>query len=288
MVKVSEVDWHGRGNRRFDLPGEIDPDERPNPRAVIGGNSGHHPTPAVVTDPVSPTPLQFAKTAMDMMARFLNDNPIIGDEAAARAAKGHVDTARGLLAGLETERDGKVRPLNKQVDEINGTYKAVTAPFKKVLADISKRLTDYALALEAEHERVAAEARRKAEEAIAAAREAERIEQEARDNAAQGEFDTNLAEHTVAADEAFRVAQRANRQAAVAERETKVKIGGGTGRSLGLRTQINLTLDDPIKAIVAMGVSEKTRESILSDARAYRKLNGAWPAGVTATTDRSV
>jgi hypothetical protein len=224
-----------------------------------------------------------------MLATFLNDNPVISDEAAAQAGKVHVDTARGLLAGLEQDRDALVRPLNDKVSEINGTYKAVTAPFKKVFDQLRNRLTDYALALEAERERKAAEARRIADEAIAKAREAERLEREAIDNASQGEFDAGVAERTVEADAAFNDAKRANRQANIADRDTRVRIGGGAGRSIGLRSQVSLTLDDPIKAIVAMGgVSEKTREAILSDARAFRKLNGAWPAGVTATTERSV
>jgi hypothetical protein len=287
MVNIREVDWHGRGTRRFDLPGEAPLDERPNPREVIGGNNPPPDLPAPAAD--SPTPLEFAKTAMDMLATFLNDNPIISDEAAAQAGKVHVDTARGLLAGLEQDRDALVRPLNDKVSEINGTYKAVTAPFKKVFDQLRNRLTDYALALEAERERKAAEARRIADEAIAKAREAERLEREAIDNASQGEFDAGVAERTVEADAAFNDAKRANRQANIADRDTRIRIGGGAGRSIGLRTQVSLTLDDPIKAIVAMGgVSEKTREAILSDARAFRKLNGAWPAGVTATTERSV
>jgi hypothetical protein len=294
MVRVTEIDWHGRGNRRFDTPELPDLDERPdprhNPRAVIGSNSGSRELAPVIEVP-NPTPLEFAKTTMEMMGRFLDDHPVIElhEEAVAKQAKSHIETARGLLSGLEDERDRKVRPLNEQVAEINGVYKKVTAPLKKVLDDIREKLTDFAKAVENERLRVAEEARRKADEAIAAAREAERLEQEARDNARQGELETGLAQRTVEADAAFADAKKANRQAAVAERETNVKIGGGLGRSMGLRTQIILTLDDPIKAIVAMGgVSDKTREAILSDARAFRKLNGSWPAGVTATTDRSV
>lgn len=295
MVNVKEIDWHGRGNRRFDLPHEPDLDERLNPRAVMGGNSkpaGVEPlmNSTALTIP-NPTPLEFAKTSMEMMGKFLDDHPVIElhEEAIAKQAKTHIDTARGLLSGLETERDRKVRPLNERVSEINSAYKAVTRPFQKVLDDIREKLTDYAKAVENERLQVAEEARRKADAAIAAAREAERLEQEARDNARQGELETSLAQRTVEADAAFADAKKATRQAAVAERDTNVKVGGGVGRSLGLRTQITLTLDDPVKAIVAMnGVSEKTREAILSDARAFRKLNGSWPAGVTATTDRSV
>src|ERR1035437_8847877 len=109
--------------------------------------------------------------------------------------------------------------------------------------------------------------------------------------AKQGEIDAGVAEKIVEADAAFAAASKANRQAAVAEREADtVRIGGGNGRSLGMRTTTTLTLDDPIAAIKAMGgVSEKTKESILSDARAWRKLNDQrWPAGVTAVETRGI
>jgi hypothetical protein len=282
-MKVNEVDWHGRGTRRFDLPGDAELDERRAPddrndRATIGGNN-----------PPQETVIEFATTAMNMLTAFLNDTPVIQTEDEARAAKAHIETARGCLDGMEKERDGKVRPLNTKVKEINGTYSAVSGPFDRVLTQVKQRLTRYIQAIEAERIRVADEKRREAEAAIAKAREAERLEQEAIANAEHGEVDAGVAEKIVEADTAFADAKRLNRQAAVAERETTVRVGGGSGRSLGMRTTTTLTLDDPIKAITAMGgVSEKTSESILSDARAYRKLNGKWPAGVTAVEDRGI
>lgn len=278
-MNIREFDWHGRGTRRFDLPGDAPLDERSNPREVIGGNN-----------PPAETTLEFATTSMNLMTAFLNDNPVISDGATAEAAKVQIETARGCLAGMETERDAKVRPLNEKVADINGVYKAVSTPFKRVLDEVRKRLTDYGDAVRAERERVAAEARRKADELIAQAREKERLEQEAIENARVGEIDAGVAERIVEADAAFKDAARANRQAAVAERDAEtVRIGGGSGRSLGMRTTTTLTLDDPIKAITAMGgkVSEKTAEAILSDARAWRKLNDQkWPAGVTAVETR--
>jgi hypothetical protein len=282
MVRVSEVDWHGRGNRRFDLPGDEPPtDERraSNPREVVGGNN-----------PPQETTIEFASTAMALMQRYLNDNPVIQTGEQAEAAKVQIETGRGCLAGMETERDGKVRPLNNKVDEINGVYRAVSAPFKKVMDQVRERLTAYGKMVEAERERVAAIARAKADALIAAAREAERLEREAIENASQGEVDAGVAERIIEADASFKVAAKANRQAAVAERDaSNVRIGGGHGRSLGLRTTTTLTLVDPIAAIKAMGgkVSEKTADAILSDARAWRKLNDQqWPAGVTAVEDR--
>jgi hypothetical protein len=282
-MKVSEFDWHGRGNRRFDLPGEMELDERraPNPREVIGGNN-----------PPIETKLDFATTAMKLMTAYLNDTPVIEDGKAAEAAKVQVEMARGCLAEMEAERDKKVRPLNERVAEINGIYKAVSEPFKRVLDQVRKRLTDYALLVEQERQRVADEARRKADALIAAAREKERLEREAIDNAKQGEIDARVAESIVEADAAFALAQKANRQANVAARDADhVRIGGGNGRSLGMRTTTTLTLDDPVAAIQAMGgkVSEKTAEAILSDARAWRKLNDQrWPAGVTAVETRGI
>jgi hypothetical protein len=289
-MKISEVDWHGRGNRRLDLPGDVElrlargtagiERRDPNPRAVAGGNN-----------PPATTTLEFATTAMDLMKAFLNDNPVIETGAQAEAAKIQIETARGCLAGMETERDAKVRPLNEKVADINGIYKAVSAPFKKVLDQVRERLTAYANAVEQERQRIADIKRRVAEAMIAKAIEAERLEQEAIENARQGEIDAGVAEKIVEADAAFAAASKANRQATVAEREADtVRIGGGHGRSLGMRTTTTLTLDDPIAAIKAMGgISEKTREAILSDARAWRKLNDQkWPAGVTAVETRGI
>jgi hypothetical protein len=282
-MRVSEFDWHGRGTRRFDLPGDADLDERsdPNPRERIGGNS-----------PPVETKLDFATTAMNLMTKYLNDTPVISTGAEAEAAKVQIETARGCLAAIEVERDGKVRPLNDKVAEINGIYKAVSAPFKTVLDQVRERLTDYAHAVEKARQRIADIKRREAEQLIAKAREAERLEREAIDNARLGEVDARVAETIVQADAAFADAKRANRQANVAERDADtVRIGGGNGRSLGMRTTTTLTLDDPIAAIKAMGgkVSEKTAESILSDARAWRKLNDQrWPAGVTAVETRGI
>ena len=282
-MRVSEFDWHGRGTRRFDLPGDIPLDERrdPNPREKIGGNN-----------PPEETKLDFATTAMNLMTTYLNDNPVISNGAQAEAAKVQIETARGCLAEMETERDSKVRPLNERVKEINGIYSAVSAPFKRVLDQVRERLTDYAHAVEKERQRLADIKRREAEALIAKAREAERLEREAIENARLGEVDAGVAEKIVQADAAFADAKRANRQAAVAERDADtVRIGGGNGRSLGMRTTTTLTLDDPIAAIKAMGgkVSEKTAESILSDARAWRKLNDQrWPAGVTAVETRGM
>lgn len=281
-MRVSEIDWHGRGNRRFDLPGDEPPaDERNsrNPREVIGGNN-----------PPQDTKLSEADIAMATMRGWLNDNPVVQTGKQAEEAKKQIESARGALADMEAERDGKVRPLNDRVDAINGAYKAVSAPFKKVLEQVKDRLTAYGKAVQAERDRVAAEAKRIADELVAKAREKERLEQEAIENAKAGEVDAGVAEKIVDADAAFQEAQRAIRQANVATRDAEnVRIGGGGTRSLGMRTTTTLTLDDPVLAIQSMGgkVSEKTAEAILSDARAWRKLNDQrWPAGVTAVEDR--
>jgi hypothetical protein len=295
-MRVSEIDWHGRGSRRFDLPGEADLDERPDPRSakpheLPGGN--RPPRDDVAPPPAAEmkkdTVLDFATTAMGLMDQFLNDNPVINDGATAEAAKVQIKTAQGCLSGMEDERDEKVRPLNDRVKAINATYSVVRAPFEKVLTEVRRRLTAYGRALEVERERIAEIARQKAQALVDAAREAQRLEQEAIDNARQGEFDAGVAARIVEADAAAAEARKAIRQANVADRDTTVRIGGGGGgaRAMGMRTNETLTLDDAIAAIKAMGaVSEKTRESILTDARAYRKLNGSLPAGVSSVKER--
>jgi len=291
-MNINHFDFDGRERRGAALRTAISDgpeDEGLNERR---GNLSHdlstnHPPSEIAK--VDDSPLGFAKVSLGLMETFMNDTPVIENGVQAAAAKTQIETARGALAEMEKERDGKVRPLNDQVDEINGRYSAVSKPFKRVVEEVKARLTAYAKKEEKRREAIAAEAKRIADEKLAAAVEAERLEQEAIANAAAGELDVDVAAKIERTDETIREAKVAIRQANVAERDTTFRAGGGTpgSRSMGMRTNTTLTLVDPIRAIVAMGgVSEKTREAILTDARTYKKLKGEYPSGVTAEESR--
>lgn len=117
------------------------------------------------------------------------------------------------------------------------------------------------------------------------AREAEAKEQEALNNAKQGEI-VDVAAVTQEADEAFAEFERQSRFAARAEASVKTKLGGGFGRSASLRNAETLHLDSYGKALKAIGPHPKIEEAILSAAREYRKTHGRLPDGVTATYDQ--
>ena len=81
-----------------------------------------------------PSLIDLAREAMTAVGAFLKDHPTIATEEDARAAKLMKDRADGTIKDMEDERGGLVRPLNTQVAEINGRYRAIRDPFTKTLA----------------------------------------------------------------------------------------------------------------------------------------------------------
>jgi hypothetical protein len=244
-------------------------------RQYIGGNN-------------PPTNLDHAREETAALSQFLSDHPVIENEDQARNAKGFVDRTRATLGTLEDERDAKVRPLNQQVAAINSGYKAVTVPLVRVLNELRLRLTGYAQREEDKRLAKAEALRREAELADMNARLAAQREADAKQGATFGEI-TQVGEAIVEADGTAAAAELAKRLADRAERDSHVKIGGGfSGKALSLKSTEILILDDAHEAIRQMGVTEKIREAILSSARDYRKLSGALPFGVSATTERKV
>lgn len=266
----------------FFQPQEFELPEMANRRALIGGNN-------------PPGPLVMAEVIMKTLSDWMKEHPVIETEEDARAAKPLIDRAKAAMDEVEAERDDMVRPLNERVAEINSEYKAVhnTDPkrpgtFNKVFNELKSRLAEYLRAEEQRRLAAAAEARRLQEEAEQQAREAEARETAALSNAAVGEIGVDVAAVTKEADEAFGVFERQSRFADRAERDTKVKIGGGFAGAVSLRSAETLNLDDALKAIAIMGVSEKLREAILSAAREYRKQHGKLPDGVSSIKERKL
>ena len=258
----------------FDLP--------PLNREVVGSNN-------------PPSPIEMAESIQQVLSDWMKDHPVIQTEDEARAAKPLIDRAKAAMDEIEAERDGKVRPLNDKVTEINAEYKAVhnTDPkkpgtFNKVFNELKARVAEYLRKEEQKRLAAAAEARRIQEEAERQAREAEEREQQALHGASLGEIDVDVAAVTKEADAAFEAFERQSRFADRAEKDTKVKIGGGFDSAVSLRTAETLHVDDALKAIVVIGVTDRIREAILTEARAYRKANGRLPDGVSATTERKL
>lgn len=249
--------------------------------ALIGSN---HP----------PGPIDHAQGVIDDINAWLSEHPTIETEDDARAAKPFLDRAKASLEEIEAERDSKVRPLNEQVTAINGKYKALhsTDPkkpglFDKIVNELKARIAAFLRSEELRREREAEIARQAQLEAERLAREAEARELEALENARAGEV-VDVAQVTQQADEAFEEFERQSRFAARAERDTKVKIGGGFDKSAALRTVETLHLESYNLALKAIGPNDKIREAILSAAREYRKMHGMLPAGVRATHERKL
>lgn len=251
-----------------------------NPRAVQGDNN----------PPVSA--IENSRIAFQQASEFMKSVPVVQSDDEARSAKVIHDTLKGALDTMESERDGRVRPLNEKVREINGEYRGTRETIEKLLDELKVRINAFIEAERVRREAIAAEAQRRAEEAERLAREKEAAETEAKENATVGEC-ADVGEAIAEADSAFDTYQREKRAALRAERDTNVRIGGGGTRALAQRTSETLTIDDPAKAIREIvklrgEIPEKLADAIRSAARDYRKAKGRLPAGITSSTSRSV
>ena len=235
-----------------------------------------------------PEMLTLASEIANNISAWLAEHPVIETEDVAREAKMQLDRGRLALADMETERDGKVRPLNAQVKAINDSYVAPRSLISKVVAVVQARLAMFLQAEELKRQRIAEEAQRKAREAEQLAREAEQAEREAQQSAAAGELGVNIAAAVQIADEKFAAYQKAERQAAVAEKDAHVKIGGGIGRAIGLRTVEILFVTNGLEAIKSIGITKDVEEAIIKGARAYRRLHGRLPNGVIVRAEQKV
>lgn len=243
--------------------------------------------------PPEPTPLERAGDAWEALAKFLDETPVITEGAHLVEAKRLVEHVRAACAEIEDERVKLVDPLNIQVSEINRKYKAVHNTDKKkpgtldkALTELTARLTVYGQNEEKKRAFEAEVARVFAEKAEREAREAEEAERQAKHDAVVGVVDTGVAEAIKTADEKYAEFEAASRFAARAEKQTTFRIGNGSGKALPMRTVETLHLDSYGRALKAIGPNETIKEAILTAARAYRKLHGVLPDGVSATEER--
>lgn len=235
-----------------------------------------------------PGPLAQGIDATTELNDFLTGHPVITSHDDAKAAGGWLERTRISLKTMEDERVAKVKPFNDELNGINAAYRAVRTPLEKLFGELRKRLTDFARAEEAQRAAEAAAAHEEAEAAEAQARAAEAAEADAIADAEVGaEADVGMA--VAEADVAFADFQHADRTATRADRESRVRIGSVMGnRALSMRTVEVLVVEDAIKAIKAIGVTDKIRDAILSSARDFRKAYDELPDGVSATQERSL
>jgi predicted phage tail protein len=220
------------------------------------------------------------------LGKWMEDHPVIRDEVEAREAKTLIDRAKLCVKDMEAEREGKVKPLNLKVAEINDRYRRPRGFLQNVQHELVRRITSYLGRIEAEKLKAAEEAHQKAAEAARIALAAEAREKELMAEADQGVV-VDVPEATHQANESFSAYQKAKRQADLAERETKVRIGGGISRSLGLKNKETLVVEDAVTAINAIGMTPDLEAAILKGARAYRTIHGELPDGVGSKMERS-
>lgn len=221
------------------------------------------------------------------LSDWLAEHPSITEES-AREAKTWIDRSVLGLQDLDAERTGLVRPLNDQVKEINGRYRAPRELLEAVTNELRSRLDKFILAEEAKRRALAAEAARLAQLAEAAARAAELAEQDALAEADSGVLGVDTAGAIDGANQAFSDYERAVRQAQLAKREEKVKIGGGFRRATAARDTEVLTIEDAPTLLMVLGVTEDIEAAFLKSARAYKRYHGKYPKGIIVTTIRGI
>jgi hypothetical protein len=247
--------------------------EAENPRAVTGNNQ-------------PPGPIDDARVVYQTLAAFLKDAPVVENEQQALAANEKLAAGRSMVKSLETARDDEAKPLYTAWQDARAKYAPALDSLSKLVGEVSERLKAFMIAEDDRRKREIDEARKVAAEAEKLAREAEAAEVEARENASLGEL-VDIGEAIEKADEAFDDFKHASRVAKIAEKDATVKFRSRFGaKATTLRSKEVLTLDDAAAAIVEIGVTEKIKEAILSEARAFRKANDRLPAGVSAAKER--
>ena len=269
----------------FDRAARLD-----NPRAVIGGN--FPPADVVESPPTAPAQtiafatIDRAREAYPILSAFLKEAPVIDNTDDAKRAANLIEQARRTLGEMEDERKTLVAPFNEQVEAINEPYRLPRESIKKIMDEIKSRLKQFADAEETKRLEAAAKARQAAFEAEQKARDAEALETNAKAEAAEGVLDVNVAAAIVNADKSFAAFQKTSRAADRAERDVSLRLSGGFGRAVSMRKTETLVIKNPSAAFAEIGLTASMAEALLTNARAFRKLNGRLPEGIEAVTDR--
>lgn len=238
--------------------------------------------------------ITLAADPMEAVRQFLKNIPVIATEDEIRDAKAAHDAAVAALKTVEAERKTKVAPLNAELKAINEEYhkwhstSGKPGIWDRQVADLKSRMTKYAREEERKRHKAEEAARQAAVDAAEKARALADAEEQARDMAASGVCDVDLAGAIKASHEAGQEAIRADWTARRAEGETKVRIVGGSGKALSLKDREILTVTDWKAAIEAIGLVDRIAATIIAEARAYREAMGDLPPGVTADFERGL
>jgi len=253
-----------------------------NPRAVIGGNL-----------PPEPTAIERAEPHIEALRKFIAANPVISTEDESREAKSVRDRVKDALASMERERKALVEPLNAKLKAINGKYNKATGTYDNLLSVLLSKMTAYALLEERKRFEAEEAARLAAAAAEAEARRAAEALMEAQEAVEAGVCDVDMADYMEAADT---TSQRAKRTMIIqmrAEGSTKVRIAGGSRNAISLKDHVTLHVTDWRAAIEEMTdddsrIPQNIADAIIKAARVYCKTTKQLPAGIEATTERSL
>ncbi len=234
-----------------------------------------------------PSQIDTLGEACAAVGAWLKITPVVTTEEEARAGKPHVDRLRLGLQDMEAELQTRTKPKLDEINVIRDEYRSIRKLTETLLEETKDRINTWAIQEEQHRRKCAEEARQRAEEAERLARSAEAAEQAAVEESRLG-VETDIAEATKEADEKFTAFEKAQRELARAQRETKVKVGGGFGRALSSRFKETLVVTDPQQAINKLGWSSRVVEAILTEAREYRRRFGHLPDGVMAETERKM
>ena len=235
-----------------------------------------------------PSAAEWALETAAALEAWLNENPVLETDDAARSGKLMFDRAVGCLGDLEAERTALVAPLNEEVKGINEKYRGPRTTLEAVQSILRKRLDAFVCAEEARRIKIAAEARARADEARRIAADAEKVESKAIDEAEHGVLDAGVGAAVAEANRAFADFQKAERELIRKEADIAVRIGGGFRRALSQRTKETLIIEDHKKALADMGITEKIREAILKSAREYRRVFGELPDGIVSHQEKEL
>lgn len=237
---------------------------------------------------VPPDMAVAAQEAARNLSDWMSEHPVITTEEEAREAKLWADRAYLCVKDLEDERVTKVAPLNIQVKAINEHYKAPRLLLEGVLDELKSRIDRYLFAEESKRLAIAAEAKSLADKAAKAALLAEQRERQAHTEADSGVLGVDVAAEHAKVNQAYKDLDRAIRQAEFAGKETKVKVGGGFRRASSLRNTEVIYVSNAGQVLDEVGVTEGITAELLKAARAYKRLHGHYPNGITVTIERGI